>query len=393
MTTPSATVELINPPEVIPPRIESIDLVRGLVMVVMVLDHVREFFGDAKLDPTDLASTTPALFFTRWITHFCAPTFMLLAGISAALSGVRRTRGELSRHLFMRGLFLIFLEQTWENVFVFFVYPRFLLGLVLWAIGWSMITLSALIYLPRPLIGGIGLAMIAFHNRFDGFQPSGSLSTLIWGVLHVPGFQQLPGGIPIRIGYPLIPWIGVMAAGYALGPLFFGPSERRRPILFALGLAMLAGFFGLRYVNIYGDPQPWEPQSSFTFTLMSFLNCRKYPPSLLFLLMTLGPTLMALAAFDRGIGRPGAPLLTIGRVPLFFYLLQWPVAHGLAVVVAAVQGYPIGWMFRFPPFQSPEGYGRNLMLVYLFWAITVALLYPPSRWYADFWRRRRAGSR
>ena len=381
-TSPGSKAELINPSEAVRPRIESIDLVRGVVMVLMVLDHVRDFFGDAKISPTDLSVTTPALFFTRWVTHFCARHSSSWLESAQLSRRARRSRSELSRHLLLRGFWLIFLEQTWENVFVFFTYPQFVLALVLWAIGWSMIALAALIYLPRVLIGGIGVAMIVGHNLFDGVQFSGSVSGLLWGILHSPGMRLLPGGIPILVGYPLIPWIGVMAAGYALGPLFFQPTQRRRPFLFALGLGSIAAFIVLRWLNIYGDPQPWTVQANFTYSVMSFLNCLKYPPSLLFLLMTLGVTFLALAAFDHGLGRVGKPLRTIGRVPLFFYLLQWPVAHGLAVIVAAIQGYPIGWMFQLPPFQSPAGYGDSLITVYLFWIITVALLYFPSRWYA-----------
>ena len=363
-------------------RVESIDLVRGMVMVLMVLDHVRDFFGDSRVDPTDLAETTPALFFTRWITHFCAPTFVLLAGIGASLRGARRSRGELSRYLLVRGAWLIFLEQTWGNVFLFFTYPHFVLALVLWAIGWSMIALAALIYLPRAVTGLLGVAMIAGHNLFDGVRFDGNLASPIWGILHAPGLRRLPGDIPILVGYPLIPWIGVMAIGYAIGPLFLRPTGRRRPILFAAGLGAIAGFVVLRALNGYGDPRPWSTQANPVFTAMSFLNCQKYPPSLLFLLMTLGVSGLGLAALDRGAGRLVAPLRVVGRVPLFFYLLQWPLAHGLAVLAATLRGDSIGWMFRFPPFQSPPGYGESLLTVYLFWAITVLLLYFPSRWYA-----------
>ena len=230
----------------IPGRVESVDLLRGLVMVVMALDHVREFFMDVRVNPTDLSATTPALFLTRWITHYCAPTFVLLAGISASFSGLRRTRGELSRHLLVRGLVLIVLEQTVESVLVFMTFPRFLLGLVLWSLGWSMIALAGLIYLPRSVIGGIGAAMIALHNMLDGFQPEGGVAALLWSVLHVQGMQTLPWGIPILLGYPLIPWVGVMAVGYALGPIFLVPARRRLPILIALGVGSIAGFFALR---------------------------------------------------------------------------------------------------------------------------------------------------
>jgi len=389
-TIPAGADDFDRPGEK-PARVESIDLLRGLVMVVMVLDHVRDYFGDARLDPTILATTTPALFFTRWITHFCAPTFVLLAGVSASLSGARRTRGDLSRHLITRGIWLIFLEQTWGNVTIFFTYPQVVLGLILWAIGWSMIALAGLIYLPRPVIGGLGLAMIALHNLLDGVDVGTGNAGLIWGLAHVPGFRTLPGGIPILIGYPLIPWIGVMALGYSIGPVFAMEAGRRRRILAASGLVAVAGFVALRWLNVYGDPRPWSAQASPTFTALSFLNCQKYPPSLLYLLMTLGPALLMLAALDRGIGRWGGPLRTFGRVPLFFYLLQWPVAHGLAVAVAALEGYPIDWMFRFPPFQSPVGYGSSLARVYLFWAITVALLYRPCSWYAGRAGRHRRG--
>ncbi len=387
--SPTATDDVSDPPEAITPRVGSIDLLRGAVMVLMVLDHVRDFFTDARLDPTDLSATTPALFFTRWVTHFCAPTFIFLAGASAALSGWHRTRRALSWHLFKRGCWLILLGQIWENVFVFFTYPHVVLAaLSLWAIGWSMIALAGLVCLPRAVIGGIGVAMITVHNLFDGVRAAGGIGGLLWSLLHVPGLRFLPGGIPILVGYPLIPWVGVMAAGYALGTLFLQPAERRRPILIALGLGSLAGFVALRSLNVYGDPRPWTVQPSPIYTVMSFLNCQKYPPSLLFLLMTLGPALLTLAAFDRGPGRPWNPLRTFGRVPLFFYLLQWPIAHGLAVLVAAFQGYPIGWLFRFPPFQSPSGYGHGLTIVYLFWAITVALLYYPSLWFSGMRRRR-----
>ena len=210
----------------------------------------------------DLASTTPALFFTRWATHFCAPTFVFLAGISAWLSGIRRTRAELSRHLIVRGLWLILLEQTWGNVFLFFTYPRVVLGLILWAIGWSMIALAGLIHLPRAAIGAIGLAMIAGHNLFDGV----GAGTLVGSLLHSPGFRTLPGGIPILVGYPLIPWIGVMASGYALGPLFLRPSGHRRRVLLALGLGSVAGFVALRWANVLrrsrGRGRPGRRRSS-----------------------------------------------------------------------------------------------------------------------------------
>ena len=371
-------------------RVDSIDLVRGAVMIVMVLDHVRDFFTDTRIDPTNLAVTTPALFFTRWITHFCAPTFALLAGVSASLSGARRARGELSRHLAIRGFWLIVVEQTLGQVFLFFAIPQLVLGLVLWALGWSMIALAGLIYLPRWGIAAIAVAMIAGHNAFDGFAPAGDVPGLVWGILHRQGIRVLPGGVPIFVAYPLIPWVGVMASGYALGPVFRWPARRRVRLLATLGLGLTAGFLALRAINVYGDPTRWARQPRPAFTLISFLNCQKYPPSLLYLMMTLGPVLLALAALDRGLGRRANPVRTIGRVPLFFYLLQWPVAHGLAVAYEAALGQPIGWMFGFPPPDPPPGYGHDLAVVYAAWAITVALLYGPCVWFAA--RTRRIGT-
>jgi uncharacterized membrane protein len=363
-----------------------------VVMVVMILDHVRDYFMDPGIVPTDLSVTNPALFFTRWVTHFCAPNFIFLAGVGAGLSGHRwKTRWGLSRFLLIRGIWLIVLELTLANVCMFFALPQFLLGMILWAIGWSMIVLAALIHLPRVVIGGIGVGMIAFHNRLDQIQVVGTgADAILWSVLHQRGFQTLPGGVGLLVGYPLIPWIGVMALGYAFAPVLLLKPERRRRILLGLGTAMVVGFVALRAINKYGDPTPWVPQTSPVFTVMSFLNCLKYPPSLLFLLMTLGPAFLALAWFDRGLGRVGRPLLTFGRVPLFYYLLQWPLAHGSAIAFEALQGRPIGWMFGYPLLtQAPPGYGYGLATTYLIWLVVVALLYYPCRWFADLKRRRR----
>jgi uncharacterized membrane protein len=372
-------------------RLESVDLLRGAVMVLMVIDHVREFFMDARVDPTNLAATTPALFFTRWITHFCAPTFVFLAGVGAALSENRgKTRAELSLFLLTRGLWLILLEETVVSLCVFFAIPKMLIALIFWAIGWSMIALAGLIFLPRAVVGGLGLGMIALHNLLDGVQvPGGGALATLWGVLHQPGIQRLPGGLLMLVGYPLIPWIGVMASGDAFGPVLSWPPERRRPILLGLGFGLIAGFVILRASHAYGDPRPWSPQSSPLDTAMSFLNCQKYPPSLLFLMMTMGPAILALAALDRGLGRLGHPLLVFGRVPLFFYLLQWPVAHGLAVAVEALRGQPVGWLFGYPLSEPRPGYGHGLPMVYLMSAVTVLLLYYPCRWFAGVKSRRR----
>ena len=296
----------------------------------------------------------------------------------------------MARFLLTRGIWLIVLEQTYIVAAVFFAWPKVVLATTLWAIGWSMIALARLIWLPRWAVAAFGLAMIAGHNALDGVEvPGGTVWAVLWRAPHVQSFLPGPGGYLLMLLYPLVPWIGVMAAGYALGPVLLLPHERRRPILLGLGLGLTAGFVALRALNVYGDPQPWAPQASPTFTLLSFLNCTKYPPSLLFLLMTLGPSITALGLLDRGLGRWAGPLRMFGRVPLFFYLLQWPLAHGLAVLVATLRGDPTGWMFRFPPFQSPDGYGEGLAGVYAAWLVGVALLYLPCRWFAGVKRRHR----
>lgn len=372
-------------------RLASVDLLRGSVMILMVLDHVRDYLMDARVDPTNLEMTTPGLFFTRWITHFCAPTFMFLAGASAFLTGIRgKSRGQLSLFLIKRGLWLILLEQTWVSFTLTFTLPKAVLALILWAIGWSMIALAGLIYLPRAAVGAIGISLIAFHNLFDGvgFENAG-LGSLLWRLLHQPGFVPLGGGVGILEGYPLIPWIGVMAVGYAFGPWLLLPPDRRGTILLALGLGLTLGFVGLRALNVYGDPRPWSVQATPLLTLVSFLNCQKYPPSLLYLLMTLGPAILTLAWIDRLPGVLADPLATFGRVPLFFFLLQLPVAHLLGVAVAALRGQPVAWLFQTAPFESPQGYDNSLATVYLCWVVAVAILYPPCRWFAGVKSRRR----
>ena len=382
----------LSSPKGVRPRLESVDLLRGAVMVVMVLDHVRDYFMGSRIDPTDLTATSPALFFTRWITHFCAPTFVFLAGVGAGLSAARgKSRRDLSFFLLTRGTWLIVLEQVVVDFGVFFAIMPGVTGLILWVIGWSMIVLAALVHLPRAAIGAIGVGMIALHNFLDGVRVEGTgASAILWGILHQPGVRPLPGGLILLVGYPLIPWVGVMASGFALAPVLLEAPPKRQRVLLNLGLGLIAGFVALRAINIHGDPRPWTPQSRPVFTAMSFLNCQKYPPSLLFLMMTLGPSLVALAWLDRGLGGwPGRVLVTFGRVPLFYYVLQWPIAHGLAVAFEVVRGHPVGWMFRFPPFEAPPGYGYDLPTTYFLWLVVVALLYYPSRWFADLKRRRR----
>jgi uncharacterized membrane protein len=372
-------------------RLESIDVVRGLIMIVMALDHTRDFFAIPGANPTNLATTTTAAFLTRWITHFCAPTFFLLTGTGAWLSLRRKSRAELSRFLFTRGLWLVVLEVGPVKWFAYqfnFDY-RVTLLIVLWALGWSMIVLSALVHLRASVVTAIGLLMIATHNLLDGV----TSASPIWVILHAQGFV-LPGPEHVLfVSYPLIPWVGVTAAGYGLGPIYAWDAERRRRFLLRLGTALVLAFLVLRGVNLYGDPAHWARQATPLFTVLSFLNTTKYPPSLLFLLMTLGPVLLFLRAVDGATPRLLRPALVIGKVPLFYYVLHFALIHLLAVVTCYVRYGSAHWMFESPdlahyPFSSPPGWGYLLPGVYLMWVLVVVLMYPLCRWFAAVKQRR-----
>jgi uncharacterized membrane protein len=372
-------------------RIESIDVVRGVIMILMALDHVRDFFGNSGLNPTDPATTTIPLFFTRWITHFCAPVFFLLTGTGAYLALGKKTKPELSRFLFTRGLWLIFLELTvtrclgWQFNFDYHV----TILLVLWALGWAMITLSALVYLPVSVVTTFGVVMIAGHNLFDSVDSSNPL----WSILHSPNFIVNNPGRIIFVTYALIPWVGVTAAGYGLGQIYRWPSARRKAFLLPLGVGLTAAFVILRAINIYGNPVPWSTQRSAAFTVLSFLNTTKYPPSLLYLLMTLGPATLFLWAVDAGTPRWLRPALTIGKVPMFYYLLHIPLIHLLAVAVCCARYAQVHWMFESPtlrefPITAPPGWGYSLPVIYLIWVCVVLTLYPLCRWFAGLKQRR-----
>ncbi|MFO0910713.1 MAG: heparan-alpha-glucosaminide N-acetyltransferase domain-containing protein [Isosphaeraceae bacterium] len=373
-------------------RIACVDLLRGTVMVLMVLDHTRDFFMDMSFDPTDLSRTTPALFFTRWITHFCAPVFALLAGTGAFLASRGGRRGiALARFLVVRGLWLVALEQTVEIFGMLFrPTPGLFLALVLWSIGWSFVVLGVLVALgiPSRIIGALGLTIIATHG-LSALLPPSPWTT----VLFSRGLVGNPTSGPVLlVGYAIIPWAGVVLSGYGLGELLDWKPQIRRRALVGLSVVTLALFAGLRATNLYGDPNPWSMKESPLLTVLSFLNTSKYPPSLLFLLMTLGPALGVLALYDA-VGEDGpirTGLRTLGRVPLFYYLLQWYVIHGLAVLVAVLRGQPLGWLFPgFPPVAPPPESQFGLPFVYGMWILVVVLLYLASRWFAGVKKRRR----
>ena len=384
-------------------RIHSVDLLRGLVMMIMLLDHVREFVhaGALQSDPTDPATTTTAVFFTRWITHFCAPAFVFLSGVSIYLQKRNgKETGELSRFLWTRGLWLVFLEFTVIRFLIVFNLDYSFAGMaqVIWVIGVSMIVMAALIYLPAKAVGLAGLLMIALHNLFDSIQvppqiafagtPPPDLWQTVGILLHQPGVIPLFGGsAQIFSAYPLIPWVGVMMAGYALGTVYDLESARRRKLLLYAGAAATAIFVALRLLNVYGDPSPWSAQSTPAATFLSFLNTTKYPPSLLFLLMTLGPSLIVLALTDGIDGKAAWQriCITFGRVPMFFYILQWAVAHGAGVILGYFAGVDVSYLFLGITQMgqaAPPGHGFSLLTVYVVWIIGLVALYPLCSWYA-----------
>jgi uncharacterized membrane protein len=368
---------------VAPRRNEAIDCLRGIVMILMALDHARDFLGG----PVDLRTAAPPLFFTRWITHFCAPVFVLLAGMAANLHGRRLgTTSELARFLVTRGLWLVVLEVTVVRfAWTFIVGPHVVVFQVIWAIGVAMIALGALVWLPRTAIAVVAVALVAGHNVLDVLtaETFGGQRWL-WLLLHEPGVLAPFEGARWFVAYPLLPWIGVMAGGYVLGAWVTLPGDERRRRFLALGVGLTVLFVVLRTIDVYGDPQPRSVDGDPVRLLLSFLDCTKYPPSLLYLAMTLGPALCLLAALDRPLGAWARPVVVYGRVPLFYYVLHILLLHALAVVLA----WPsdgAGALSRQYMMNAPLG--LPLPAVYVGWIAAVAALYPACRWFADVKRR------
>lgn len=364
-------------------RITSVDIIRGAVMVLMALDHVRDYVTNQRFRPEDLSRSTAGLFATRWVTHFCAPGFSLLAGVGIGLYLQRRhSATQASRFLWTRGLWLVLLDLTVSAIgfqFGFHLIPAF--ALVLWALGWSMVVMAAAVYLPKRAILIAAVAMIAGHNLFDGVQ-AGPL----WTFLHVPGFM-IPG--VLFIGYPLVPWVAVMALGYVLADVYRWETARRRRFLVQVGLAATTLFVVIRLANGYGDPVPWSAQRSGALTVASFFNTTKYPPSLDYLLMTLGPIMLALGLVEGARGVIANWLTVYGRVPLFYYLGHIYVGHVVAICLGLIQG---GKLLQIDVVTGtaaiPAWYGVPLPGVYLAWLLVVVLMYFPCRWYAGLKARR-----
>ncbi len=383
------------PPQPIPAksRVESIDVLRGLVMVIMALDHTRDFFHSTAWtdDPLNLATTTPILFVTRWITNFCAPVFVFLAGTSIYLQSLRKTKQELSSFLIKRGLWLIFAELVIVNLGMTFN-PLYTLQIlqVIWVIGISMVILGLLIHLPFRLILILGLVIVLGHNLLDvveaapGFKPS-----FWWDLLHRRGIYPYANGHSLFILYPILPWLGLMLLGYCTGT-FFGPTvspATRKTALLLTGFGLLVFFIVLRFSNLYGNPTPWSEQKSGLLTVFSFIDVNKYPPSLLYMCITIGPALLFLVAIESVKNRLTNFLRIFGRTAFFYYIVHWYVLHSFCLLMFLSRGHLLSDGVNIATktqtillFVVP-GEGVGLPVVYVIWAGTVLVLYPLCRWY------------
>ena len=377
-------------------RLVSVDILRGLVIVLMVLDHVRDFLHVSayEFDALDPARSNALLYTTRWVTHFCAPTFVFLAGASAWLQRARgKPTTQLARLLVTRGLWLVLLELTVLGFGWSFALPYLLFLQVIAAIGWGMVLLAAMVWLPRAVVLAVGVAIIAGHDLLDGIAPASfsSVSTW-WTLLYVPGVIS-QRAVPVALViYPVLPWFGVLAFGYGLGPSFLQSAPRRDRTFAVLGLAMIAVFLLLRGFNLYGDPAPWQPQATFGQSFMAFLNVQKYPPSLLYICATLGPVLALVPLIERWRGVTARIFLTFGAVPLFLYVLHVYAVHAVAILLRLATGQSIAGLIDnvrvivVQP-QLLRGSGFSLPVVYLVWVAVLALLYPLCRWFAGVKQR------
>jgi uncharacterized membrane protein len=374
-------------------RIESIDILRGLIMLLMAIDHTRDFFQKGNPNPVDLSVTTPILFFTRWITHFCAPLFMFLSGISAHLAGTRRTKAQLSVFLIKRGLWLILLEVVLISL-ILTLDPgyHFVMLLVFWSIGASMVILGLLIWLPLPVIAVIGAVLLFGHDILDyNFitVPKSGTAGVLWNLFFTARGTIDPIDKTHILGdfYPLLPWTALMLLGYAFGKIYTSSfnADRRKRILLNSGMLLIALFIFLRLFNIYGDPAPWAVQKSTALTIISFFNLSKQPPSLLYVCMTLGPGLLMLVLFERVKNRLTRIFIIYGSVPFFYFVLHLFLIRAINVIVFFAMGYTgkdinAGKGFAF----GPDGFGFNLLGVYIVWLVVITALYLPCRWFSKY---------
>jgi uncharacterized membrane protein len=370
------------------PRVQTVDVVRGLVMVIMALDHIREFWSLTPERPEDVAHASVLLFFTRWVTHFCAPTFVFLSGVSVFLLLQKlQSRGRVSRFLLTRGLWLIFLELVVINFLLQWTYNVLLLQ-VIWVLGWGMVLLAGLIWLPRKVLAVLAIVIIAGHNLVPNIQPI-TAANVVPALLHNGPFLLPIKPLPLLVAYSIGPWLGVLLAGYVIGPWFGLPLPARVRHLRLAGAGALLLFVALRATNWYGDPQPWSVQPRGTgYTVLSFLNVTKYAPSLLFLSLTLGVALLLLSVAEGWPGRLRQWLSTYGRVPMFYYLCHFCLISGGAYVWTWVAfGQPFNLSFALPGMAQPAAYQPSLLRAYVVWVAVVALLYWPCRWYWGYKQR------
>ena len=374
-------------------RIRSVDLLRGLVMVIMALDHTRDFFHKDAFgnDPLDLSTTTPILFFTRWITHFCAPVFVFLSGMSAWFQSIRKSKKELSRFLISRGIWLILVE-----IFVMTlgitgdIYYGFFILQTIWAIGISMVILGIAIWLPFSMLLLTGLIIVLGHNILDFVEKDhkGPFPWW-WYFLHIQTVLPLWGNRMLGIFYPFLPWAGLMMVGYCSGRLFTAYAlQQRNKILLRLGVGILIFFVALRFTNLYGDPDPWSVQENSLYTMLSFVNVRKYPPSLLYMSLTIGVAFIFLAFIKGATGRISKIIIVFGRVPFFYYIIHFYLLHLIAIVLFLARGHSVaegmagslGLPFKF----VKPGEGFDLPGVYIVWILVVMALYPLCKWYDNY---------
>jgi uncharacterized membrane protein len=366
-------------------RIQSIDLLRGIIIVVMALDHVRDFIGITGFEPEDVTRTTPAWFATRWITHFCAPTFVFLAGTSAFLYGHKMGRAALQRFLLTRGAWLILIELTVVHFGITFDFFTYAEVQVIWVIGLSMLTLSAVIVLPKGVIVAITVIIIFGHNLLDNLH----FDSLAWYLFHEKNHTASLGNYLVDVRYPFIPWPAVMMFGYLIGEVFVWDPPKRTTRLTIWGLSIIAFFIVIRLINQYGDPHHWSPSDrGVLYSFLDFINTTKYPPSLLYLAMTLGPVIYFLPKLERVNGRVANFFLTFGKVPFFFYIIHFYLAHLAGVVYNGLVYNDWRAYMLVDPKTWPEGYDPSLLVIYVTWALLIGVMYFLCKWFVGVKKRR-----
>src|SRR5215217_5170649 len=372
-------------------RINSIDLLRGLIMIIMALDHTRDFFHkDAwTQDPLSMETTTPILFFTRWITHFCAPTFVFLAGTSAWFQSLRKSKKELSIFLIKRGLWLILLELTLVSFsFSFDIHFGFVALQTIWAIGISMVILGLAIWLPFTALFTIGLLIVLGHNMLDFYEAKQQTFSIWYAMLHKSGVYPITTGHNLLVFYPFLSWSGLMLLGYCFGKLFTRyEGAQRRKILTQLGIGIILFFITLRALNIYGNPEKWATQKNAVYTFFSFIDTHKYPPSLLYMCMTIGPAILFLAWVDKAKSKLTNIITVYGRVPFFYYVLHFYLIHIISASLFLSRGHSVAEGLHsgqiLPNFVAP-GEGYSLLFVYAMWLLVVASMYPLCKWFSEY---------